>query len=172
MSLAANPPFTAEYLRSLISYDCETGIFCWRVARSTCIKVGRIIKTPHGSGYLVGRIDGRLYLLHRLAWFYVYGSWPANQIDHINGIRSDNRLVNLRLASNQQNSWNGQSRITNKRGYKGVKPSRISGAWDARITVNGKEIYLGYFKRKENAALAYNFAALEHFGSFARYNKA
>jgi len=104
-------------------------------------------------------IDGRMYLAHRLAWFYVHGVWPKHQIDHINGYALDNRISNLREANNSQNHQNL------KRARKDNKSSRLlgvsknyAGRWRARIYFEGKEISLGTFSSAIKAYRAYLIA--------------
>lgn len=94
-------------------------------------------------------------------------------VDHINGNTLDNRRSNLRHCSNQQNSFNhkGQKRQRKYSKYKGVKKNTKCNTWSARITVSGKAIYLGSFKTENEAAIAYNNAALEHFGNFCYLNE-
>jgi hypothetical protein len=165
------PDFSPEFLRSIMSYDPKTGKFAWLVRTSIRISVGDPVGFLGNNGYLATRIDGRYFLLHRLAWYHLRGEWPPEQIDHINQNRTDNRIDNLRLANNQQNSFNSTLKPTNTSGFRGVARSK-AGTWRARIMINGADIYLGSFKTKENAALAYNFAAHEHFGPFAKFNRA
>jgi hypothetical protein len=94
---------TAERLREILGYDPETGLFT-RLVRTGRIRAGEVAGTAHSRGYRSIVIDGRVYLSHRLAWLYVHGEWPPEQIDHINRNRADNRLVNLRAAKQSQNN--------------------------------------------------------------------
>lgn len=104
---------------------------------------------------------------HRLAWFYAYGVWPQDQIDHRNGIRSDNRICNLREATNSLNKANERRRTDNTSGFKGVH-RRENGRWRARIGVGNRRLALGDFDTPEAAHTAYCQAAAQHFGEFAR----
>lgn len=99
-------------------------------------------------------IDGKNYLAHRLAWFYVYGEWPKNQIDHINRIKTDNRIFNLRDVDNSTNQHNNALRKHNTSGTTGVMNCKSRNCWGAQIYVNNKRIYLGIYKTKEDAILA------------------
>jgi len=96
---------TAERLREVVTYDPLTGIFRWRVTRG-CAKAGAVAGGPEKKGYLRISIDGRRFKAHRLAWLYVKGCWPVDQIDHENGRNADNRFDNLREANNPLNSAN------------------------------------------------------------------
>lgn len=111
------------------------------------------------NGYRVIRIDDALYLAHRLAWFYVTGNWPANQIDHINGVRDDNRFSNLREATNLQNAHNRKYN-RNKSGFQGVR--KENSKWLAEIKINYKAVRLGLFNTPEEAHCAYLIAKRQH----------
>lgn len=161
---------TQERLHSLLDYETETGLFRWRVRRNK-IQPGEIAGGRHpnkswrtGCHISVG-VDGKSYMAHRLAWFYVHGNWPQNEIDHINGDGSDNRIANLRLATRSQNAMNTRCYRTNKSGFKGVQ---LVHYWKASIFLNGREKYLGSFKTAEAAHDAYADAARKFFGEFAR----
>lgn len=161
---------TAERAREQLDYDPETGIAIRRMATSKRVKVGDVIASPDRHGYLRVAIDGRRYRLHRVIWLMAYGAWPAGQVDHINGKRTDNRLANLREASREDNCHNSKLLSTNTSGKKGVTFHKPSGKWQARISVDGKRRSLGAFDRKEDAADAYDRAALDLHGAFARTN--
>jgi hypothetical protein len=102
--------------------------------------------------YIGIRLDNVLYLAHRLAWFYSYGKWPVDQIDHINGDRTDNRLINLREATNAENAQNKRIRA-GKSGFCGVR--KENSKWLAEIKVNYKPIRIGLFNTPEEAHQAY-----------------
>lgn len=135
-----------------MKYDPDTGVFTRRVARSNT-KAGDQVGTLCADGYMRVLVDYRRYLVHRLAWLYVYGEFPVSQLDHKNGTRSDNRIANLRQATSGENSQNIKVRTSNPSGKLGV--SRHAGKWRAAIAVNGKRRHLGRFSTPEEAAQAY-----------------
>ena len=149
-------------LREIVDYDPETGILRWKKRN------GNIVGSRHSQGYRETRIEGHRCYVHRIIWQYVYGSTPKNQIDHINGDRSDNRLCNLREATQQQNSGNMKIRSNNKTGIKGVCKSRKGNKWLAYIHLNYKTRYLGTFNNPERAHAAYLNAASKAFSEFVR----
>ena len=159
-----------EELRRLLHYNPETGQFTWRVARGGKARKGSVAgtKTPH-TGYSQLVINRTIYKQHRLAWFYMTGKWPSDQIDHINGIRDDNRFHNLREATCSQNLHNVGLKSSNSTGYKGVSLHKPSGKYVANITVKGRQLYLGIFEAPEEAHAAYKKKALEIAGQFARW---
>jgi hypothetical protein len=160
---------TQEHLKERLNYDPDTGIFTWRTNLYTS-RIGKVAGSykTHERGYVSFLIDGKKYLGHRLAWLYVHGSIPG-QIDHINGVTSDNRLCNLRPATSSQNCHNAKKPKSNTSGWKGVNFNSSNGRWQARIAVNGKRIFLGEFDEVKEGAEEYIFAALEHHGEFARF---
>jgi hypothetical protein len=158
---------TQEYLKSIVDYDQETGVFTWRVKRSN-IPAGTVIGRGCKAWYGQAGIDGKLYLLHRLAWLYIHGRWPADDIDHINGDRHDNRIANLREATRAQNLLNKGPRASNTSGYKGVTWSKRRQKWMAQIGHGGRNFGLGYYQTAEEAHAAYVAAAAKLHGEFAR----
>ncbi len=145
---------TAEYLRSVLHYDQETGIFTWKVRTSNSVKVGDAAGCPNGAGYLQITVQSRLYLAHRLAWLHTHGEWPKEQLDHINRNRSDNRIANLREVTHKQNLQNAGKYSNNTSGYPGVSWNKRISKWRARIKHNYKYIHLGYFTTIEEAIAA------------------
>ena len=150
---------TAYRLREVLDYDEGTGIF---------LRDGKCAGGPNGNGYLRIRVDGVRYLSHRLAWLYVYGVWPTNQIDHINLNKTDNRISNLRDASRSENHANMPVSKANTSGFKGVYWAPNISRWRATVKVNGKKRNLGYFHSAKDASAAYEVAAREIFGEFFR----
>lgn len=156
-----------QRLRQVLRYDPDTGEFYWNIALSRRVKVGERAGTTGVNGYRYIRFDGYMILAHRLAWFYSYGVWPVEMIDHIDGNRENNRLTNLREATMSQNACNGALRSTNKSGYRGVSWEKRKQRWVARIVKHGKQHVLGLFKTPEDARDAYLKAAKELHGEFA-----
>lgn len=153
----------AEVMR-LLNYESETGLFIWRESNSNVSPVGSIAgRSVNSDGYRQICINSRHYKAHRLAWFYVHGSWP-DQIDHINGDRSDNRICNLRNVTSVENTQNQRvPHCNNRSGYLGVS-KRTDGRFQADIRVDGEKKYLGNYETPEEASAAY-IAAKRKFHS-------
>ena len=146
---------TQKILQELIDYNLETGVFTNKVLRKPC-KVGKLLGTTDPKGYIRIGINNKVYAAHRLAWLYVYGEMPKNQIDHINGIRNDNRIVNLRDIQSQWNTQNQHKAPKNsKTGYLGVSWSKQKNKYRSAIVVDGKQKHLGFFDNKETASQMY-----------------
>lgn len=159
---------TAERVREALSYDPMTGEFVWLIG-----KRGTSIGTKAGcvepTGYVRITIDQHRLGAHRVAWLHFTGQWPANDIDHINGARADNRIANLREATRAQNICNSPLRKDNVSGFKGVSWIKKAECWRATITVNGKNIVIGSFACRLAAHEAYKAAAVEHHKEFANF---
>ena len=164
-STAQANELTAEYLRSVLHYSPETGIFTWKVSTSRRVKTGDIAGSPEGHGYLQIRLQRRPHKAHRLAWLHVYGEWPKDQLDHINRNRSDNRISNLREVSNKQNGQNASKPSNNTSGHPGVCWHKRDSKWVAKITHSYKRIHLGYFKTMEEAIAARKAGELKYWGA-------
>lgn len=157
---------SAERIRELLDYNPCTGVCRWRRAPSNLarVKIGVPITSQDSYGHIQVKINGRSRLLHRLIWLYQTGTWPGAEIDHINGVRNDNRWVNLREAnrnSNMHNERRAHSRTSS--GELGVQPSKTPGKWMANIRLNTKPIRLGTYPTKVAALSAYlNAKCLAH----------
>lgn len=145
-----------ERLREVLDYECETGVFRWRLRASTKCVIGAVAGCQTPEGYIRITIDGVPHMAHRLAWQYVHGYRPETLIDHRNRIKNDNRLENLRLTSSERNADNAVWGRTNKGGFRGIYRCKKSGKWIATIRVGGgKRVGLGAFDRAEDAGAAY-----------------
>lgn len=156
---------TADFVRSILDYDPETGIFTWR---TKIVSKGRYrpgyVAASHSKLQIMIGIQGKKYCAHRLAWLWMTGNWPETEIDHINRDRFDNRWSNLRAATRGQNNANKGHYSLNP--FKGVQLDLRRNKWRARIKLNGREKHLGYFDTAEEAAEIFRKAAQEHWGKF------
>jgi hypothetical protein len=151
----AESNLTAERLRELLSYDPETGLFTWKVRRNGFVKAGSTAGTVGTGGYVYIRLDNRPFMAHRLAWFFSFGEWPAQHIDHINGVPSDNRLSNIRPCSRHENMQNTAKYKNNTTGLSGAYLDKKRGCFTSVITHQGKQTFLGTFASAELAHAAY-----------------
>lgn len=153
---------TAARLRELLNYDPETGLLTWRAARHG-VFAGAVAGWTSRQGYIHLSVEGCTQQAHRLAWLHVYGAWPAQHIDHINGVRDDNRIANLRDVLPRVNAENVRRvHAQNKSGFMGVRKARTPGKWQASIIVKGRFLYLGVFTSTEEAHEAYVAAKRIH----------
>ena len=155
-----------EELKQLLDYNEETGIFTWRKQVAKRIKIGDVAGRQHHSGYWHMKIKGKLYRAHRLAWLYMFGSFPEGDLDHKNGIRYDNRIANLRLATRTQNQANAKNR-NNLTGCRGVSVQK-SGRFQAQVRVNNRCLSFGTYDTPQEAGAVAAAARHELFGEFAR----
>ncbi len=145
---------TAQRVKELFHYDADTGLFTRFPAKN--IRRGQNCVGTINRGYLRIKIDYKLYSAHRLAWLYVHGEWPNDQIDHINGDMADNRISNLRAATNSQNKQNARkARSDSRSGLIGAMWDSQKNKWRAEILVDGKRKHLGYFEQAEQAHAVY-----------------
>jgi len=156
---------TQNRLCELLEIDVEKGIFVWKHTMGGKAKKGQEAGSLTNQGYVQIRIDQEDYLAHRLMWFYVYGAFPILQIDHIDRDRKNNKITNLRIATQKQNSENMFREKTNTSGFRGVrKEQRLkSKPWSATITHNYKQKHLGYYATIEEAVAARKAAEDEYF---------
>lgn len=149
---------TAQRLREVLDYDQATGVLSWKTRNSNRINIGDHAGAMLKTGYLSISIDGKLHRAHRLVWLWIHGVWPDGELDHINGVRTDNRIANLRDVSrttNQQNLRSARGDNTHS-GMLGVHlTDKIEKPWRSSIKTAGKYKHLGNFFTKEDAHSAY-----------------
>ena len=158
-------------LKQLLSYDSNSGVFTWLVSKNSYggkVKIGDVAGHTNKNGYCEIRLNGKLYLGHRLAWFYVNKKWPPSEIDHINGNPSDNCIGNLRCVTSSQNKQNTKLRSDNSSGRKGVSWGKSVNKWVARIGIDGKYKHLGCFDDIQDAIAARAAAEKIYHAEYAR----
>lgn len=161
---------TAERLRELLHYDPLTGVFTWKVTRSNNAPAGTVCDYK-SHGYVSVRIDYMLYGAHRLAWLYMTGEWPANEVDHKDNCILNNKWENLRQATKLQNRRNmGFRKKQNTSGYKGVSWCSRLDMWVAQIGIDYGSKYIACGRDPKELAKKYDEAATRYFGEFARTN--
>lgn len=157
---------TAEEAREM--FDTFTGDLIWNTApRYHSELLGQRAGTDNGVGYRQVQFNRKMHKVSHIVWLIEHGKYPAEDLDHINHDRSDNRLENLRLATKEQNLANSMLRQDNKSGYKGVGWHKQSQKWRARVTHEGKCYFSGCFDKLEDAVAARQKLAKELFGEFA-----
>lgn len=165
----------AETIRELLRYDPETGFFTWMPRHQKYFGNTSELKSwnsrwanrkaltaINGDGYCHGKIMKKTYKAHRVAWVYQTGDWPCGQIDHINGIRTDNRPENLREVDNSKNQKNSRLSRNNKSGVTGVCWAQKNQRWMAYIWANGRQNYIGFFDTIKDAAAARKESESQH----------
>lgn len=174
MSMHYRNNITAEHVRSVLHYDPETGVFRW-LPNPTRPKAWntRFANKPTGSLDVSGCLSIRitefgLFLAHRLAWLYTSGAWPTETIDHINGDRSDNRIANLREATQAENMRNRAKQSNNRSGFLGISYSRDHKKWRAAINLNKKTVWRAYAETAQEAAALRRAALPLYHGEFIR----
>lgn len=177
-----------ELLKSVVIYEPDTGLFVWKTrplsmfsdkghsAEHTCARwntryAGKPAFTAiMNTGYFAGSVNKAKLLAHRAAWCVYYGKWPTDEIDHINHVRTDNRIVNLREATRSENAQNNRSHKDSASKYLGVSLYGRDQVWIAQIYVDGEQKYLGRYHNEIDAARRYDRAAVKYFGEFANLN--
>ena len=144
---------TSNRLHEVLKYSPKTGIFVWKIRVSQNVKAGDMANCC-SDGYIHIRIDKKLYKAHRLAFLYMEGYFPEYQVDHMNGIRSDNRWKNLRHVSRSCNFQNCKLQANSTSGFTGVSWYKKGKKWHAQICIHKKVIHIGYYDTVEEAALA------------------
>lgn len=157
---------TQERLKKLFHYDLDTGIFTRKISTSSRGRKGNIPGTKTKEGYIRISIDHKSYMAHRLAWLYVYGEWPKDQIDHIDRVRSNNSIKNLRDVNNLVNSHNFDIKNTHSNsGYRGVHLNKKLKLYEAKISVNKISTHLGLYKNPITAHIEYLKAIKKYHSS-------
>lgn len=151
---------TAEEARELFFYNSLDGSLEWK-KRRVGVRKDMKVASIDTHGYLQVKINGRTYQAHRVVFLMFNMRWPKNQIDHINGCRTDNRIENLREVTCQENRRNSKLRCDNKSGYSGIHWIERDKKWSARIRIGGKLCQLGYFVKKDDAIAARKSAEKE-----------
>ncbi len=171
MPRASRPPIDADFLRRILDYDMATGLFRWRPRADRSRRwntrySGQVAGSPT-KGYVQIQIPKpRNYYAHVLAWLYVYGEWQPD-LDHRNGVRSDNRIDNLRVATSAQNGANKAMQRNNTSGFVGVCWNKQAGKWEARINLHGKCRWRCFFHSAIEASQARQAALESVHGSYA-----
>jgi hypothetical protein len=158
-------PLTQERLKEILHYDPVTGDFTWKISTGPRAVVGEIAGTPL-EGYVSIGLLGKVYLAHRLAWFYMTGEQPP-EVDHKDTVRNHNAFDNLRPSTRSQNIQNVKIRADNTSGFKGVTPK--GNKWQARLTFGGKRHQLGTYNTPEEADAVVRAKREEVHGEFARF---
>ena len=153
----------------LLTVDAKNGKIYWKTSPCRWIHIGDEAGSKTGIGYTQIVLHQQSYYRHRLIWFYIHKKWPENFIDHINQVKGDDRIENLRLATKSHNMRNTKIGSRNTSGYKGVSWNKGRKMWSAEINYH-KTIHLGHYPVKEAAALVYNVAANHLYGEFAYLN--
>lgn len=153
---------TQEELKPLIDYNLDTGVFTWKKKVAIRVSIGDVAGCINTRGYRQIYIKNKSYQAHWLAWFYVYGVWPEEEIDHINHDRGDNRISNLREVNRQENMKNKSAYKSNTSGVTGVYWHKIAKKWFAIIRVKKKSINLGCFCNKDDAIAKRKTAEILH----------
>lgn len=168
VKIMPTPSLTHERVLSILSYDPETGLLTWMGTRGRCVKGKRAgSQLPNGAFHIC--VDRKIYLVHRLIWFYMTRKWPEELIDHRDLDPSNNRWGNLREAKYDQNTWNSGAYSTNKLGLKGIRKTKY-GKFSAKIYTNGIAEYLGTYDCPAAAHLTYALRAAQTRGEFGRVN--
>ena len=161
---------TQSMLKEIFEYDPTDGWFVYRITRGPRAQIGTLAGSFDKDGYVVIQIDGAKYKAHRLAFLYMTGNWPENEVDHKDGTPWNNAWENLREATRNHNVVNS-NRPAGESGFRGVKFDYRSHSWRARIGYGGDRQYLGPFSTAEEAYSAYLAAAENIHGDFALHKR-
>ena len=156
----------SDAVRQAFTYD--SGVLRWKVAHGRRGRAGEVAGSKGPEGYVKIKWNRRLYQAHRLIFAFHY-SWMPEEVDHINGNRSDNRIENLRAATKSLNQLNAKLRVDSRSGVKGVHWCERDQRWVATVRQNRKIVYQRYFRNLDDAAQAVQKARVEAHGAFARH---
>jgi HNH endonuclease/AP2 domain len=159
-----------EYIEEYLGWDFENGELWWKKRSNPRVRIGVYINNQSKRGYKKVSIKGRYYMVHRVLFYLYYGYLPE-EVDHINRIRIDNRIVNLRAATSAENACNQKKKSNNTSGYKGVSWYKRYNKWRAAVCKDNRHYTIGYFDDVVEAAKSYNKKALELHGEFAKLNE-
>ncbi|WYV65192.1 HNH endonuclease [Salmonella enterica subsp. enterica serovar Infantis] len=158
---------TVKRIFELLSFDKSTGVFRWKVPTQGRIALNSVAGTFDSNGYSMIMIDGRRYKTHVLVFYITHNRWPAGQIDHVNGISTDNRPENLRECLPIENSRNIRIRKNSKSGCRGVTWHKRQKKWNVRLGFHGKSKHFGCFDDLELAVLVAEEARDKYYGDFS-----
>jgi hypothetical protein len=153
---------TQQEVKDVLRYNPDTGDFTWRVSRRGTARAGSVAGSINDRGYWRVMYCGKSHYAHRLAWLYMHGEFPPGEIDHINHIKDDNRLSNLRLATSKDNNRNRGLSSSNTSGFTGVVWHKRNCKWRAQMKRNCKSITLGEFDNIEDAVAARRAANIKY----------
>ena len=148
------PPPPLHFVRCLFAYDPETGTLRNRLTGSTGF--------VHQDGYVRVSIRNKTYPASRIIWWHIHGEWPDGDIDHINRVKADNRLANLRVLPRSENVRRSQRPYRSTTGCRGIATNKRGKPYRANIDIRGKKIHLGCFDTIEEAVAARRAAELQH----------
>jgi hypothetical protein len=158
---------TQAQVQELFNYDPDTGVLTHKTSFSHR-KIGRAVGSYTGNGYLQVNIKCKSHLVHRICFLHYHGQLPA-MVDHIDTDKSNNRILNLRECTSQENSFNSKIRIDNTSGIKGVSWYKRIKSWQASIVISRKKIWLGNFKDIEDARKAVEAARVKYHKEFSNH---
>jgi hypothetical protein len=158
---------TQKRLKEVVKYDRRAGLFYWRITVGKAVR-GAVAGHTDSRGYTKLSIDGVKYFAHRLAWLYVRGEWPLQNIDHKDLCRNNNKFLNLRDVGQSMNGLNGPIRCNNSSGYTGVSYDTRRKNWVAYVHRGRRKKHLGAYKTLTEAAIARRVAINEIFNSTSK----
>lgn len=159
---------TPKELKEQLNYDKFTGVFTWKHSKSGNKGAGSVAGNIDKNGYTKIVVNGKDYKAHRLAWLYMHGDFP-DMLDHINGVRTDNSIFNLRECNKSQNAYNQKLRSDTISGVKGVGWYKRTGKWRVRIYIDGIRKCFGYYDDLDAAKDIINKIRSKHHKEFANH---